>query len=116
VSEPKRREMRRTHLDASVLPVERALLARAAALEEGGAADIAYGVGGSGGGGGSGYGGGHGGRGGDGGSVVVTGYGATGIGGAGGGGGGHSSVSGPGLLALAVAAEFRSLAEELHWW
>lgn len=31
--EPKRREQRRTHLDASVVPVERALLARAQTLE-----------------------------------------------------------------------------------
>ena len=31
---PKRREQRRTHLDASVVPVERALLARAADLDE----------------------------------------------------------------------------------
>jgi hypothetical protein len=31
--EPQRREQRRTHLDASVVPVERALLARAATLE-----------------------------------------------------------------------------------
>ena len=31
--DPQRREMRRTHLDASVVPVERALLARAAVLE-----------------------------------------------------------------------------------
>ena len=30
--QPKRREQRRTHLDASAVPVERALLARAAAL------------------------------------------------------------------------------------
>ncbi len=29
MAEPKRREQRRTHLDASVVPVERALLARA---------------------------------------------------------------------------------------
>jgi hypothetical protein len=29
LNEPKRRELRRTHLDASVVPVERALLARA---------------------------------------------------------------------------------------
>ena len=33
MNEPKRREQRRTHLDASVVPVERALLARAAKLE-----------------------------------------------------------------------------------
>lgn len=33
MTEPKRREQRRTHLDASVVPVERALLARAAELE-----------------------------------------------------------------------------------
>jgi hypothetical protein len=33
--EPKRRENRKTHLDASVVPVERALLARAEALEDG---------------------------------------------------------------------------------
>ena len=31
---PKRREQRRTHLDASVVPVERALLARADTLEQ----------------------------------------------------------------------------------
>lgn len=31
--QPQRRENRRTHLDVSVVPVERALLARAAALE-----------------------------------------------------------------------------------
>jgi hypothetical protein len=30
---PQRREQRRTHLDASVVPVEQALLARAEALE-----------------------------------------------------------------------------------
>jgi hypothetical protein len=30
---PKRREVRRTHLDAGVVPVERALLARAEAIE-----------------------------------------------------------------------------------
>jgi hypothetical protein len=34
MSEPKRREQRRTHLDASVLPVERTFLARANALME----------------------------------------------------------------------------------
>lgn len=32
MNEPKRREQRRTHLDASVVPVERALLARAGAI------------------------------------------------------------------------------------
>ena len=32
--EPQRRQQRRTHLDASVAPVERALLARAAALDK----------------------------------------------------------------------------------
>ena len=32
-SEPQRREVRRTHLDASAVPVERALLARADAIE-----------------------------------------------------------------------------------
>lgn len=32
--EPQRRERRRTHLDASVVPVERALLARAADAEK----------------------------------------------------------------------------------
>ena len=31
--QPPRREQRRTHLDASVVPVERALIARATALE-----------------------------------------------------------------------------------
>lgn len=31
---PQRRENRRTHLDASVVPVERALLARAGVLEQ----------------------------------------------------------------------------------
>ena len=33
MTDPKRREQRRTHLDASVVPVERALLARADDLE-----------------------------------------------------------------------------------
>ena len=33
MNEPKRREQRRTHLDASVVPVERALLARADAID-----------------------------------------------------------------------------------
>lgn len=33
MTEPQRRELRRTHLDASVVPVERALLARAEALQ-----------------------------------------------------------------------------------
>lgn len=33
--EPQRREQRRTHLDASVVPVERALLARAHELSSG---------------------------------------------------------------------------------
>ena len=33
MADPKRREQRRTHLDASVVPVERALLARADDLE-----------------------------------------------------------------------------------
>lgn len=32
MADPKRREQRRTHLDASVVPVERALLARAQEL------------------------------------------------------------------------------------
>lgn len=36
--QPQRREQRRTHLDASVVPVERALLARAGALDESAAA------------------------------------------------------------------------------
>jgi hypothetical protein len=35
VGEPQRRTQRRTHLDASVVPVERALLARAQVLESG---------------------------------------------------------------------------------
>lgn len=34
MQEPKRRETRRTHLDASAVPVERALLHRADALED----------------------------------------------------------------------------------
>ena len=34
MNEPKRREQRRTHLDASAVPVERALLARAEELHE----------------------------------------------------------------------------------
>ena len=34
MTEPRRRETRRTYLDASVVPVERALLARAKVLEE----------------------------------------------------------------------------------
>lgn len=33
MDEPQRRTQRRTHLDASVLPVERAFLARAAAIQ-----------------------------------------------------------------------------------
>lgn len=33
MADPKRREQRRTHLDASVVPVERALLARAVVLD-----------------------------------------------------------------------------------
>lgn len=32
MADPKRREFRRTHLDASVVPVERALLARASGI------------------------------------------------------------------------------------
>lgn len=34
MTDPKRREQRKTHLDASAVPVERAFLARAAVLEE----------------------------------------------------------------------------------
>lgn len=34
MAEPQRREQRRTHLDASVVPVERALIARAGKLED----------------------------------------------------------------------------------
>lgn len=34
MAEPKRRDQRRTHLDASAVPVERALLARAAVLDD----------------------------------------------------------------------------------
>lgn len=62
---PPRRTQRRTHLDASVAPVERALLARADSLEE--QADTARGM------------------------------------------------FKPEALRY-VAAEFRALAEELHWW
>lgn len=49
LNEPSRRDLRRTHLDASVVPVERALLARAGVLEGGeqqpGETDIAFGMG-----------------------------------------------------------------------
>jgi hypothetical protein len=34
MADPQRRETRRTHLDASVVPVERALIARADSLDE----------------------------------------------------------------------------------
>lgn len=63
---PKRREVRRAHLDAAAVPMERALIARAGALEE---ARATFGD--------------------DfpGGEVYVT-----------------------------LAAEFRLLAEEIHWW
>ena len=65
---PKRREVRRTHLDASAVPVERALLHRAERIEAGSGAAGCIAVGG-----------------------------------------------GPSPLGVAVAAEFRALAEELHW-
>ena len=41
---PKRREQRRTHLDASVVPVERALLARADTLDQAARDEISRGV------------------------------------------------------------------------
>ena len=66
---PKRREVRRTHLDASVVPVERAYLARADALAE---ANEPL--------------------------------------------GGNLTTPFPHAVALLFAAEFRNLAEELHWW
>jgi hypothetical protein len=62
MAEPKRRENRRTHLDASVVPVERALLARAGELEQ--PVDTAERI---------------------------------------------------DMIKFTVAAEFRALAEELHW-
>lgn len=112
MSNPKRREQRRTHLDASVMPVERALLARAEALETASWSVSAgcVAVAGSGGAGKS-IGGGIGGLGGQGGSVYVVGGNAVP---AGGGAGGASSAPSP--LGVALAAEFRALAEELHWW
>ena len=65
MSEPRRREVRRTHLDASVMPAERALLARAQHLDE----------------------------------LEKD----------------HADQ--PGAFSPAdLAAQFRSLAEELHWW
>jgi hypothetical protein len=75
---PQRRAQRKTHLDASAVPVERALLARADDLE----------------------------------TLALSARGAS------------AAIGGPVLakdhmtpdLADAVAAEFRSLAEELHWW
>jgi hypothetical protein len=69
VQEPKRREFRRTHLDASVVPVERALNARAKEIEEG---DLSSSANMS--------------------PKVVT------------------------AVQVMLAAEFRTLAEELHWW
>jgi hypothetical protein len=65
MNEPRRREVRRTHLDASAVPVERALLCRAARLE----------------------------------SVPEE----TGL------------AGGEDTIREWVAAEFRMLAEELHW-
>ena len=79
MSDPKRREQRRTHLDASVVPVERALLARAEALED--SEEF---------------------------TRVSTGPGRE-----------LTPVRVQTPLAGAhrtVAAEFRALAEELHWW
>jgi hypothetical protein len=63
---PPRREQRKIHLDASVVPVERALLARAEELEQ---EDDPI-----------------------------------------------KFLSAPELMSAFVAAEFRALAEELHWW
>jgi len=60
---PPRREQRRTHLDASVVPVERALVARAEKLEDQ-----------------------------------------------------SRKTDGGNVNYLFIAAEFRALAEELHWW
>jgi hypothetical protein len=118
-AQPQRRTQRKTHLDASVVPVERALLARAAALEAVVPQTASYGgAGGSvafaggGGGGGAAYGpGAQGGAGGAGGNAYVTGAGGFAVGGAGGG-----ASYGPDSISLAVAREFRALAEELHWW
>jgi hypothetical protein len=70
-----RREQRKTHLDASVVPVERALLARADKLEN--EALSAAGT-----------------------SAVL----------------GERAAAGASATAARVAAEFRVLAEELHWW
>lgn len=74
MSEPQRRTERRKHLEASVVPVERALLARAGAISE---------------------------------SVMEV-FSAAG-----------DTVTAETLAAhirLDVAQEFRTLAEELHWW
>jgi hypothetical protein len=68
-NDPRRREQRRTHLDASVVPVERALLARAESLET---------------------------------SAEAL---------------NQLAIAAPTAVILAnVAAEFRALAEELHFW
>jgi hypothetical protein len=69
MADPPRREQRRTHLDASVVPVERAYLARADALVEA--------------------------------NEPLS---------------GDLTTPFPHAVALLFAAEFRNLAEELHWW
>ena len=69
MSEPRRRERRNPHLDAGVVPVERALLARAEALD-----------------------------------TAVSRYGA------------EAPEWIPVETFQVIAAEFRQLAEELHWW
>lgn len=69
MNEPKRRENRRTHLDASAVPVERALIARAKEIEQD---DLTTSANMS--------------------PEVVT------------------------AVQVILAAEFRALAEELHWW
>jgi hypothetical protein len=68
---PRRREKRLDHLNPHIVPVERALLARAEALEAGNVSVSA-------------------------GCVAIDG--------------------GPSPLGVALAGEFRTLAEELHWW
>jgi hypothetical protein len=69
MSDPRRREQRNTHLNASIVPVERALLARAEALD-----------------------------------TAVSRHGAD------------APDWVPVETFQVIAAEFRQLAEELHWW